>query len=174
MRKISPRLCVLLALAAGAFGFLPMAHAADALPQVRLNADKIAPRPIEELTGNNIVRDYSLAWQSLAEAMDQNRAELLDAYFTGFAKDRFSSTVADQKKNGLRTRYIDHGHNVQAFFYSPNGDAMQLRDTAQLEIQLFDGSKMIRQENVTLHYLVIMTPGADRWEVRSLEAVPNF
>jgi hypothetical protein len=147
---------------------------ADELPQVRLNADKIGPRAIEELTGNNIVRDYALAWQTLAQAMDENRADLLEAYFTGFAKEKFGDTIADQRKNDLHTRYIDHGHNVQAFFYSPNGDAMQLRDTAQLEIQLFDGGKMLRQENVTLHYLVIMTPGADRWEVRSLEAVPDF
>jgi len=63
---------------------------------------------------------------------------------------------------------------VNAFFYSPNGDAIQLRDNVQLEIQVFDGTKMIRQEQVGLHYLVIMTPAADRWVVRSLEAVPNF
>lgn len=150
------------------------AWAADALPQVQLNADSIAPRPIEELTGKNITRDYAYAWQTLAQALDQNRPQLLDGYFTGFAKNTLTRAIADQQKSGVRLRYIDHGHKVNAFFYSPNGDAMQLRDTAQLEIQVFDGSKMIRQEQVALHYLVIMTPAADRWVVRMMQAVPNF
>src|SRR5437868_5621237 len=150
------------------------AWAADALPQVQLNADSIAPRQIEELTGRNITRDYAYAWQTLAVALDQNRPHLLEGFFTGFAKEKFARAIADQKKNRLHVRYVDHGHKVNAFFYSPNGDAIQLRDNAQLEIQVFDGTKMIRQEQVGLHYLVIMTPAADRWVVRSLEAVPNF
>ena len=150
------------------------AWAADPLPKVQLNADAISPRPIEELTGKNITRDYAWAWQTLARAMAQNRPQLLDAYFTGFAKNTWAQAVADQKSAGLQTRYTDHGHKVEAFFYSPNGDAIELRDTAQLEIQLFDGSKMIHQEQVELHYLVIMTPAADRWVVRLLEAVANF
>src|SRR5437868_8157657 len=150
------------------------AWAGNALPQVQLNADSIAPRPIEELTGRNITRDYAYAWQTLAAALDQNRPQLLERYFTGFAKEKFLRAIADQKKSELRVRYVDQGHKVNAFFYSPNGDAMQLRDNAQLEIQVFDGSKMIHQEQVSLHYLVIMTPAADRWVVRSLEAVPNF
>jgi len=150
------------------------AWAGNALPQVQLNADSIAPRQIEELTGRNITRDYAYAWQTLAVALDQNRPHLLEGFFTGFAKEKFARAIADQKKNGLHVRYVDHGHKVNAFFYSPNGDAIQLRDNAQLEIQVFDGTKMIRQEQVGLHYLVIMTPAADRWVVRSLEAVPNF
>ena len=150
------------------------AWAADALPQVQLNADSIAPRRIEELTGKNITRDYAYAWQTLARALDENRPQLLDGYFTGFAKSTFNHAIADQQKSGVRLRYIDHGHKVAAFFYSPNGDAMQLRDTAQLEVQVFDGSKMVRQEQVVLHYLVIMTPAADRWVVRMMQAVPSF
>ena len=150
------------------------ARAADALPQVQLRADSIAPRPIEELTGKNITRDYAYAWQTLAQALDQNRTDLLEAYFTGFARDAFAHVIADQKKTRVRVRYVDHGHHVEAFFYSPNGDAMQLRDDAQLEIQVFDNGKMIRQEQVGLHYLVLMTPAADRWVVRLLEAVPGL
>lgn len=150
------------------------AIAADARPHVELNADAIGPRPIEELTGNNITRDYAFAWDTLAQAMDNDRADLLDGYFTGFAKKTFVSAIAEQKKNGLHVRYVDHGHKVQAFYYSPNGDAMQLRDLAQLEIQIFDKSKLIHSEQVTLHYLVLMTPAADRWVVRQLEAVPDF
>jgi hypothetical protein len=174
MRPRNIVLCAVLVLAIVTVCPRQQLWAADALPQVHLNADEIAPRPIEELTGKNITRDYAYAWQTLAQALDQNRAELLDGYFAGFAKSTLAHLVADQKKSGLRIHYLDHGHKVNAFFYSPNGDAMQLRDEAQLEIQVFDGSKMIRQEQVGLHYLVIMTPAADRWVVRMLEAVPSF
>jgi hypothetical protein len=69
----------------------------------------------------------------------------------------------------VRVRYIDHGHKLEAVFYSPSGDAMQLRDRAQLGIEIVDGDKMVHREDVTLNYLVLMTPGADRWLVRDLQ-----
>jgi hypothetical protein len=153
--------------------FVP-AFAADGLPSVVLNADQIGPRaPIEELTGRNIARDYAHAWQSLALALKENRPQLLEGYIVGFAKDNFARRVAEQKKAGLHVRTIDHGHRLVAGFYAPNGDAMQLHDTAQLEIQVFDGDKMIQQETIAAHYLVLMTPAADRWVVRLLEEVPG-
>ena len=144
---------------------------ADTLPDVRLNADSIGPRAIEELTGRNVTRDYAYAWRDLAQAMDKNQKGLLNDYFTGFAKDNFSQRISDQAHNGLRTRYVDHGHKVKAFFYSIDGSAMQLLDQAQIEVQVLDGDKVVHQENGTQDYLVLMTPGADRWFVRSLEPI---
>ena len=73
----------------------------------------------------------------------------------------------------MHVRYVDHGHQVKAFFYAPDGGEMQLLDKAQIEEQVLDGDKVIHQENSTQQYLVLMTPGADRWFVRSLEPVPN-
>jgi hypothetical protein len=164
-----PMCAVLLALV-----LWPPAFAADGLPAVALNADEIGPRaPIEELTGRNIARDYAHAWQSLSRALEENRTDLLEAYIAGFAKDTLARRIAEQKKAGLHVRTIDHGHKLVAGFYAPNGDAMQLRDTAQLEIEVFDGDKMIQQETVPVHYLVLMTPAADRWVVRLLEEVPS-
>lgn len=150
---------------------LRVLRADSSLPQVQLNADSIAPRPIEELTGRNVTRDYAYAWRDLATALDNNNAGALDAYFTGFAKDNFAQRIADQKRTGLRTRYIDHGHQVKAFFYSPDGGEMQLLDKAKIEIQILDGDKVIHSENTSQDYLVLMTPGADRWFVRSLAPV---
>ena len=165
-KQIWPVLMVLLLTAAG--------FAADGLPSVTLNADQIGPRaPIEELTGRNITRDYAHAWQSLAQALEENRPQLLEGYIVGFAKDNLARRIAEQKKTGLHVVTIDHGHKLVAGFYAPNGDAMQLHDTAQLEIQVFDGEKMIQQETVAAHYLVLMTPAADRWVVRLLEEVPG-
>ena len=38
-----------------------------------------------------------------------------------------------------------------------------------LDIDVMDGDKVIHSEQVNLQYIVLMTPGADRWLVRDLE-----
>jgi hypothetical protein len=50
---------------------------------------------------------------------------------------------------------------------------MLLRDHAQLEIQILDGDKVIDREQLNIQYMVMMTPGADRWLVRDLRAAPE-
>ncbi|MGH9529447.1 MAG: hypothetical protein ACRD2S_05950 [Terriglobales bacterium] len=148
-------------------------HADDSLPQVSLNAENLGPRSIEDLTSKVVARDYAFAWQTMAEALEQNRPDLLDGYFTGMAKQNLAQLIADEKKTGVRLRYEDHGHKLDALFYSPAGDAMQLRDHADLEIDVMDGQKVIHSEQVNLKYIVLMTPGADRWLVRDLEVAPE-
>ena len=142
-------------------------------PQVQLNAEHIGPRAIEDLTRNSVARDYANAWQTMTEALANNRSDLLDAYFTGFAKENLVQRIDDQKQTGVRVRYTDLGHKLDALFYSPAGDAMQLRDNARLEVQILDGDKVIYRGQVNAQYLVLMTPGADRWLVRDLESTPE-
>jgi hypothetical protein len=169
---------LILLLAAGliivCFSFLQsQIHAAGALPQVELNAENVGPRAIEELTSKTIVRDYANAWKTMAEALDKNRPDLLDGYFTGFAKDKLVQFIAQQKQTGVSIKYDDRGHKLEALFYSPSGDAMQLRDRAQLGIEMRDGGKVIHNQQGTVQYLVLMTPGADRWLVRDLVTTPE-
>jgi len=147
------------------------ASASDEIPRVQLNAENVGPRQIEELTGKSIPRDYALAWQTMAQALESNRTDVLDGYFTGFEKDELTQRVKSQIKSGLHTRYQDRGHKLEAIFYAPAGDAMELRDRAQLDMQVLDGGKVIYEEPVNVEYVVIMTPGADRWLVRQLQAV---
>jgi hypothetical protein len=135
-----------------------------------LNADNLSPRPIEDLTAKSIPRDYALAWQTLAQALTDNKAGLLDAYFTGLAKQDFAQRINSQIKSGLQTRYTDRGHRLDALFYSPAGDVMELRDHAQFDMQLLDAGKVIYEEPVNTDFIVLMTPGADRWLVRQLQA----
>jgi len=146
------------------------AAADDHLPRVQLNADNLSPRPIEDLTAKSIPRDYALAWQTLAQAFTDNKAGLLDAYFTGLAKQDFAQRINSQIKSGLQTRYTDRGHRLEALFYSPAGDVMELRDHAQFDMQLVDAGKVIYEEPVNTDFIVLMTPGADRWLVRQLQA----
>jgi hypothetical protein len=146
---------------------------AASLPQVKLNADGIAPRSIEELTGRNVTRDYANAWRDLAAASQSNRTDLLNDYFTGIAKDNLAQRIKDQRRTGVTVRYTDRGHNVKAFFYAPDGGEMQLLDNAQLEMEILDSGKVIHQETISQRYLVLMTPGADRWFIRSLDALPH-
>jgi hypothetical protein len=143
------------------------------LPRVVLHAESTAPKAIEQHTGETVTHDYARAWQDFADCLDANQTDLLNDYFTGPAKARLAHRIADQRKAGIRTHYVDHGHEVTAVFYSPDGGEMQLEDRAQLEIQVFDGQRMIDSSNTVHKYLVLMTPGADRWFVRSLESVPD-
>lgn len=167
LKKISVRLLQAASLMIAA-GVLAMGQSA---PEVHLDADGLAPRPIEELTGTTIVRYYSQAWRDLATALDANRIDGLGEEFTGFAKDRLTKRISAQSKTGVHVRIVDHGHRLKAVFYSTDGAAMQLIDQAQLEIQTFDGSKLLDTQNVPHEYMVLMTPGADRWYVRDLEEV---
>lgn len=147
---------------------------AAGVPAVQFDVSHIGPRQMEDVTGRNIPRDWARAWQTLAVAFAQNRPELLGQYFTGFAQQKLTAAIAAQRKSGLRTRYIDHGHKLAAYFYSPDGGAIELHDTADLEIQVLDGNDLVHSERVTLHYIGLMTPAADHWEVRLLESVPSF
>ena len=150
-----------------AFAASPSKPALD----VRLTAENAQPRQVEDTTENAIVRDYSAAWKSLESSLAQNRDDQLAANFTGAALDQLKSRLEGQQKNGLRTRLIDRGHKLEAVFYSPEGSAMQSRDTAQLEIQVLDGGQVIHSEQTTLHYIALMTTAEDRWKVRLLEEV---
>jgi hypothetical protein len=146
---------------------------AASLPSVVLSAESLAPRPIEQRTGEAVTHDYAQAWQDLADGLDANRTDLLGDYFTGEAKLRFTQRIKDQRNAGLRTHYQDNGHHVKAVFYSVDGGEMQLEDEVQLEVQVFDGQKLIYTSNSPQKYLVLMTPGSDRWYVRCLESVPE-
>ncbi|HEY3930376.1 MAG TPA: hypothetical protein VGL89_18530 [Candidatus Koribacter sp.] len=142
--------------------------------QVQLSTENVQPREVEDATETAVLRDYKLAWANLASAMEQNRADLLDQSFVGFAKERFGQAIAEQKKDGLRRRYVDHGHKVEAVFYSYDGSALQLKDVAKVEVELLDGSKVVATQPVTISYMVLMTPAENSWKVRDLEAVPGF
>lgn len=141
------------------------------LPRVNLTASR-GPREIEDLTRQKILHDYAAAWKTLAAGLEQNRANLLSDYFTGFAKDEFTRTIKEQAGTGIHRHYVDHGHKLEALFYSPYGGVMQLQDNVEFEVQIFDGARLLHSETVTARYLVLMTPAADRWMVRLLQDVP--
>jgi len=141
------------------------------LPEVHLDAAGLAPRPIEDLTGTTMTRHYALAWRDLTVALESGRGEALGEEFVGFAKDRLTKRIGEQNQAGVHVRIIDRGHHLKAVFYSTDGSAMQLFDQAQLEIQTFDGNKLLDTQDAHHEYMVLMTPGADRWYVRDLEEV---
>ncbi len=163
-------LVAVLVVTAGVFA-AELAPKGDSGIQVQLNTDGAGPREMEDTTEAAIVRDYGTAWKSLETALNQNSKEALDLGFVGFARERYAARIADQKQLGLRTRILDHGHKLQAIFYSPEGSTLQLRDRAQLEIQVLDGGNVISTRKVTRNYLVLMTPAEDRWKVRVLQEI---
>jgi hypothetical protein len=167
--RFTSLLAVLAILLLGVVAYRLRAIANNA-PHVQLHAENIGPRPIEDLTSKSVPRDYAFAWQTMEQALEENQPGILDGYFTGLAKQDLIERVTSQIKSGLHARYTDRGHQLEALFYSPAGDAMELRDRAQLDIQILDGSKVIYDQPATAEYMVLMTPGADRWLVRQIQA----
>lgn len=168
-RRLGSSLSILLAL-------LVCAHAvaADTSPQVTLDATKAGPRAVESLTERSILRDYKFAWENLTQALEFNSPDPLNGLFVGTANATLHDAVLGQQRSGLSTRYLNQTHKLEAIFYAPEGDVIELHDTAEYDLQLLDGDKTIHDEHVKVHYVVLMTPGADHWVIRQLQAVPRF
>ncbi len=111
---------------------------------------------------------------AMADALNQNRADLLSANFIGTANDKLTATVCEQGKAGLHQRIVDQGHTVDAVSYSTEGSAIELHDTARLQLQLMDGNTVIHSEDATLHYVALLTAAENSCKVRMLETVPAF
>ena len=168
MRMRIPMLCMALALLA------PNLNAADATPQVTLNITKAAPRTVEPLTQRALLRDYKFAWTNLAQALETNSVEPLTGLCAGTANNWLTGKVNTQRQSGLSSQYSNQIHKVDAVFYAPEGDVIELHDTAEYDYQVLDGGKSVHSEHAVVHYVVLMTPGADRWVVRQMQAVQHF
>jgi hypothetical protein len=149
-------------------------HAADSAVQVQLDFKKTSPRTVEELTERAILRDYRFAWTSLAQALELNIPDPLEGPFAGDAKRWLKQTVASQQQSGVNQKYVGQTHHVEAVFYAPEGDVMELHDTVEYQLQVSDGGKVIHDDHAVVHYVVLMTPAADRWVIRQLQAIPQF
>jgi hypothetical protein len=108
------------------------------------------------------------------EALDQNRPDLLAINFIGTAGDKLTETIQQLKKAGLHRRFVDNGHHLQAIFYSTEGSAIELHDTAKMKIQVLDGDKIVASQDVTTQYVVLMTAAENSWKVRVLQEVPSL
>lgn len=153
-------------------GAMPLARRifADTNLSVHLTVANAAPREVEDTTQQSVLRDYTAAWKGLSTALAHNTLAPLDENFAGFALDKLTERVKEQQKNGLTTRIVDHGHKVDALFYSPDGSAIELKDTASLETQVLDGGTIIHSDQAQVHYYAVLTGAADRWKVRVLES----
>jgi hemin uptake protein HemP len=155
------------------WAFAVTARAADSAVQVQLDTKKASPRAVESLTERGILRDYRSAWTSIAQALEINTLDPLEGGFAGDAKQLLRDTVLSQQRSGLSQQYVNQNHKLETVFYAPEGDVMELHDTAEYELRISDGGKIIHEEHVVMHYVVLMTPGADRWVIRRLQAVPQ-
>ncbi len=164
--------CVMVGLAASLFLFCtPRSSAAI---NVEMNVSHAGPRAVESLTERGILRDYRIAWISLAHALEFNASDALSGPFVASAKESLMNTVSGQQRSGLSTRYVNQNHKVEAVYYAPEGNVIELHDAADYQLQILDGGKLIHDEHVVMHYVVLMTPAADHWVVRQLQAVSQF
>ena len=149
------------------------ALAADT-PEVTLDVAKSNPRSLEPLTQRAIIRDYKFAWTNLDSALATNSSAPLNGLFAGTANDWLKNSISSQRQSGITSRYLNQNHKLEAVFYAPAGDVIELHDTAQYDFAIQDGGKTIHNEHAIVHYVVLMTPAADRWVIRQMQAVPQF
>jgi hypothetical protein len=173
-RAHSGRLALMVAAALLALFAPHQAAGADSTPQLVLNTSKATPRSVESLTERAILRDYKFAWVNLDQAMESNSTAFTTGLFAGTAGAWLNDAVASQRRSGLSSRYLNQAHKVEAVFYAPEGDVIELHDTAEYDLQVLDGNKTIHNEHAIVHYVVLVTPGADRWVIRQLQSVPEF
>lgn len=160
-----PRFVGLLCLAAAPL----IAVAQD--PAVRVEAPQLqGSRPVEKQTETAVVRDYLLSWKSFGSALDANRVDLLEGNFVGTAHDKLVSTIEQQAKLGIHTRYRDRSHDLQIVFYSPEGLSIQMVDNVEYEQQILEGDKVVASKPMRARYLVVLTPSEVRWRVRIFQA----
>lgn len=154
---------------------LPLAAPADGPDvAVQLDISKAGPRKVESQTEGRILGDYRLAWVDIAQALSSNDPSPFDGLFVGAAKKWLDESVAGQRRSGLATRYSNQTHHLQAVFYAPEGDLIELQDTAEYDTQVLASGKVIHEDGGVHRYVVLMTPGADRWVIRQLLEVPQF
>ncbi len=161
-------------IALGVFALVALCSFGADTPQVVLNASKAGPRAIENLTERSILRDYRFAWVNLAQALESSSTAPLNGLFAGTANDWLTSAVNKQQRSGLSSRYLNQSHKLEAVFYAPEGDVVELHDTAEYDLQILDRGKTIHSEHAIVRYVILMTPAADRWVIRQLQAVPEF
>jgi hypothetical protein len=147
------------------------ASAAGAQAAVKVEPASLSgPRPLAEQTAQAAIRDYLESWRSMSAALNENRAELLNADFVGDARDKLAEAIRDQAQMAVRTQYQDRAHDVQIIFYSPEGLSIELTDTVDYDVQVMDHDKPMGTQHVHARYLVVLTPSELRWRVRVLEA----
>ena len=140
-------------------------------PAVRVEPPSAhGPRQLQEQTAKAAVQDYIDSWQTMSQALDQNRPDLLDRDFVGSAREKLAATIKDQSAAGIHAVYHDRSHDVQVLFYSPEGLSIELADTVQYDVQLFNHDKVLGNEAVHTRYIVVLTPSEVRWRVRIFQA----
>jgi len=172
MMKLARILVLTCGVALAVSGVVPLVQRilADSKAAVQLTVQNAQPREVEDVTQSAILRDYTAAWQGLGAALENNTLQPLNENFSGFALDKLTQRVKDQKQQGLSTRIIDRGHKVEAMFYSQDGAAIELKDTASIETQILDGGTVVHSDQAQIHYYAVMTGAEDRWKVRVLES----
>lgn len=167
------RTIAIAALALMLFSGFSVVFAGDSAPHVTLSVAKAGPREVEVLTQHSIVRDYKFAWANLDLALQTNSTAPLNGLLVGSAGAWMNDTVNGQRRSGITSRYSNQVHKLDAVFYAPEGDVIELHDTAEYDLEILDGSKTVHSEHAVVHYIVLMTPAADRWVIRQLQSVPQ-
>ncbi len=140
-------------------------------PTVQVVPGKLdGPHPLAEQTRTVVLRDYLEAWQAMDHAFRADQPALLDAAFTGKAREILGEAISEQAALGMHTSYRDLAHNIRILFYSPEGLSVELGDDMSYAVELIstDG-KVVASVQQNAHYIAVLSPTEVRWKVRLLQ-----
>jgi hypothetical protein len=158
------------AVIAGAI-LVPAAAIAAAQATVHVEPAHLSgPRELAAQTAQGAIRDYLDSWKSMRDALAQNRPDLLNADFVGTAKDKLTDTIHEQAAAGMHTDYRDRAHDLQIVFYSPEGLSIEMTDSVDYDVEVFDHDKLVSTQPMHARYIVILTPAEVRWRVRVMQS----
>lgn len=140
-------------------------------PSVRVEPAHLSgPRALADNTEQGAIGDYLESWKAMSSALDQNQPSLLNVDFVGTARDKLTQTIHEQQAAGIHTHYQDRAHDLQIVFYSPDGLSIELVDTVDYDVQVFDRDQQVTTQQAHARYVVLLTPAEVRWRVRVLQA----
>jgi hypothetical protein len=128
--------------------------------------DSVGPREVEDQTRSSVIRDYLQGWKMMDEALNQNRADLLDSTFVGKAKEKLTTTIQDQQKIGIQTSYQAKSHDIKVVFYSPEGLSIQLVDNVEYDVDVRKTGQSLGSNHVRARYMAVLSPTETKWKVR--------
>lgn len=168
------KFCFPMVAATFCFALVFPASASVPASDIQLNVSGAGPREVEDTVQQSVQRDYAQAWQTMEAALESGDSSGLNQYWVGVAHDKLTQKVQDERRTKVRVRYQDKSHHLQAVYYPTDGAALLLHDNAEVELQVLDSGKIIHSQTIHEKYVVLMTPGQDRWFVRVLQSVPSF
>ena len=140
------------------------------LPKVEWTSLENEGRPMDEQTLKNIEGDYLDAWYIRQVALNINKTDGVDDYYTKHARKDIADYVAYNIEHNIKIESTTLSHHVEVDFFSADGKLLVLTDRNVQEYKrIYKAKKLIDEikEESTYHVIMLLEDGF--WRIRHLQ-----